>query len=220
MRYLLITLALVFQSNAWAGGCYRPSYSYSYPSYSYPSYYSVPVPIATYFTFPLYSVGYTAPVVTAPASAAVAAPTVAAPVSATADPSCEAKAKALEARLVALEKLLSQPRQPEPVPAPQPPQAASGATGRTVFAMKCAACHSGKENAEAKGGKFVMFAFNGQELRGLSARDKLKIIGKVNAGTMPPRDNKENIPPLTDQEVADAISYLDAVPTAEEAPKP
>jgi mono/diheme cytochrome c family protein len=214
MRCVLVALIILSPAHVWAGCGYVRSY-YS-PSYYTPPTYT-PVPIATYYVVPLFSAGYTAPVQVQPAAAPAAIASPAAAAAAPADP-CAERLKALEAkyetRLGALEKILA----PGSVSTVQPGPAGVRESNRPglgdlVFTQHCAACHG--KDAQAKGKSFVMFEGNYTRLRGFSAADKLKIIGKLNNGTMPPPNNKEGVPPLTDQEIADAISYLDALPTTE-----
>ncbi len=233
MNWLLrIILCSMFfcPSYVWAGGCYSASYrsSYSYPSYNYPTY--TPIPVATFYQIPLFSVSYIAPpapVVATPAALPVAATATTAATTAgaavttaaPAESSCEARAKALEARLVTLEKLLAQPSPATASPATQPAGAtapAGASHGQAVLTSHCAACHGAAAKEKGKG----LTLFNGTALVPLTAKQTLKIIGQVNSARMPPPDNKEGIPPLTDQEVADVIGYLEAVPTAADPKQP
>ncbi len=217
---VLSALTLAAPLPAWAGGCYSSSYSYT--PYVAPTYYPPPPPIAvaTYYaiqTFPLYTAGYVQPPAALPVAATATTTAGAAVTTAPAESSCEARAKALEARLVTLEKLLTQPSSPataSPVTQPAGAAAPAGAShGLATLTSHCAACHGAAAKEKGKG----LALFAGNALVPLTARQTLKIIGQVNSARMPPPDNKEGIPPLTDQQVADVIGYLEAVPTAAEA---
>lgn len=74
-----------------------------------------------------------------------------------------------------------------------------------VLATKCAVCHNAT-SATADGGGFVLF--DKGSLAPLSER-QLRLIGtKTYSGAMPPKNNKHNVVPLTDQEVADVQAWI------------
>lgn len=68
-------------------------------------------------------------------------------------------------------------------------------------AAKCIACHGEKDAARLGGG----FVFGDV----LSPQQKLACIRKVRGGQMPPKDNKQGVAALTEQEKADLLDWLE-----------
>ncbi len=117
----------------------------------------------------------------------------------------------INARLDRLEK--GRPVTPEvqaPLATPKMPPAGEATpqpkeeqtTALAVVTNKCAACHSDKTSD--KGGNLVLIA-DGQ-LAKIDARQANKVLGRSYAGTMPPKDNKLSITPLSDSEVAALVA--------------
>lgn len=180
-----------------------------------PVYAAAVVPVAVYqpvtLAVPLYGAAYVpAPVAPAvPAAAPQPAP----------GPSADTKAildalRALDGRLRSLEGRGAAPVPPaaNPVPPPPgpPPGAAAAPAGGTprVFTAKCIQCHQRGKLDE--GTTFVLLEPDGS-VAPLNVRSQLMTSRKLYNFSMPPKDNKFKIPPCTDQEVAEAMAYLDTL---------
>jgi mono/diheme cytochrome c family protein len=177
------------------------------------------VPIASYFSIPLYSIGYagsaTAQLVTQTVAGGVTAtvPQTVTPATAvTADPSslCDAKIKALndkyELRIAQLEAMVGKaepaaslagtsretPLPPAPLNTPNP--------GLGVFVGKCANCHEAAVAAAKGGGRTL---FDGNNPRHLDDKAGMAILRNTYHAKMP-----KDAAPLTDQEFSDLLSYI------------
>lgn len=111
----------------------------------------------------------------------------------------------INARLDRLEK--GQQQQAPPVQPKQgeqgPPPKEEQVSALSIMRVKCAACHEAKTAAD-KGGNLVLISED--KLAELSPRQANKVVGRSYAGTMPPKDNKLSIAPLTDAEVSALVA--------------
>ncbi len=107
-----------------------------------------------------------------------------------------AEMRKMNSRLDALERRGGAPPMPPPGDVPE----AEADAGLGVLRTHCAPCHT--KGREAKGTSFAMF--DGGALAAISAPQAVKVLGKMQFNEMPPPNNAEKIPPLTDQEYADA----------------
>jgi len=200
-----------------AGGCYSSYRSYRTYSHDYyePTYVVKEYVALLAIPLGLNTVGYAAP--------PVAVPPVAPPVPAAAPAvaPCETELKAFRLELERLRSELAAVRAggvppvgPVPQHAGQPPQPqaqahpAQAAPKGSVLFESCAACHEAKV-AKAKGQGFVMF--EGGKMAPLTAGQILKAGKKMRFGEMPPPNNKEGVPPLTDERYAGCQAELDAL---------
>lgn len=87
--------------------------------------------------------------------------------------------------------------------APEPAEKAPPGVPK-AFGTKCAACHNAGA-APTKGGKFVMFTQG--VLTKFTPSQKLDIATKCYKGEMPPPNNADKVPPLTDEEVSDIMEW-------------
>ena len=86
------------------------------------------------------------------------------------------------------------------------PDAALPPKTPAVFAAKCAACHGA--SAQADGGGFAMLAPDGGVAK-LTDKQLRAMVKKIRTQAMPPKDNKKQVPPLTEAEAQDALEWLD-----------
>jgi mono/diheme cytochrome c family protein len=215
-------------------GCQTYSYPAATYSYAAPVSYQVvekvkvvkqEVPVAVYV--PLYTAVY-APALYPAAPPAAAAPAM--PPAAPAAPAMPEKApcadqtarllsvlEGLDARLKRLEGnggALPPLNQDRPVPpAHMPvkpdntlpaPQAQAPLTAAHVFGTKCSQCHDAKV-AKEKGRGFVLGGDG--KLATLSDRQLRKVLTQIATNKMPPKDS--GIPPLTEQEMAAVVNYVE-----------
>lgn len=136
----------------------------------------------------------------------------------------------INGRLDVLEKGGSPPPPPGPVPPPTKPTdpfnpdgaPAPGAAANTikpagdvtrpdaraVASQKCAACH--QAGREKEGGDFVLTDAAGS-FRPLSGEQQLALYKHIDRGTMPKRNNKYGITPLTPEEAGALLDFLASV---------
>ncbi len=98
------------------------------------------------------------------------------------------------------------PPQGQPTPQAQPGSVPGGVSaGLTLMQVRCAVCHE-KTKAATEGGNFVMFD---GPLLVIDDRGAVKALRKSRRGEMPPRDNKLQLAPLSDEEYATLADALE-----------
>lgn len=173
----------------------------------------VATPVAVYLPLPIYAGSYYPPAYPVAPGAAPATSPGASPASA---PGADMRAvltalERINSRLDVLEGRGPPPGRIEPNPRPgeinPKPAARPPAPGKVpeAFTNKCAQCH--QRGKEKDGGDFVLMEPDGSVAK-LEARQVLAVARKSYSGTMPPKTSK--VPPLTDEEVAEVMSFVDA----------
>lgn len=192
---------------------HAPSYSYyqgySAPTYHAPAYKEVKYEPQAYFTrlvafFPVLDVPtygaavYAPPALTTPQTPGAAPAPAAQPQGdlskiMAALTTIDKAVQLIDKRLTSLEGPVPQQMQKAPQQSQQQPQEGLQPireTAQQITTNNCAVCHNSTKAGEWGGG-FVMVADDGQIDPGLSAKSKLKIIGRVHQNTMPPNDKTE-----------------------------
>ena len=240
------TLSLVPEARAHCyGSFYYRSYNYSYspPVKIQKEYVKEYIPVAAYLPVAYVQTAQLGYGTVVPATAIAVPPPVVAP-AAPARPAIApdgiqllmTEIRGIGKRLDAVEKRIGTTMPPGPGGNPPPPPgprddrvdpfgqrgAASpqpaGDRVLAVYAAKCAACH-GATTAMADGGGLVLLDNKGQRAP-LDPKSLQKFSRHMVRDTMPPKNNKYRIPPLTDEERTDLLDDLPNFPQKKEEDAP